>query len=168
VNGSRALRISAAAFDGESTPQVRLLDARVSGLDESGLALTARALSGATGTRCVSRSYCFPLALVAWHAAPVGIDIERITPFDNAFAESIRTPTERATVTPAEDEDRHVCSLWSSKEALAKALGNALQYDPRRLESPIAWPNGRSDPWRATTLAAAPGYVAWLCWRRCD
>jgi hypothetical protein len=167
VNGSRVLSV-AAAFDGESTPQVRLLDARVSGLDESGLAVTAQALSRIEGTRCVSRSYRFPLALVAWHAAAVGIDIERIAPWDDAFAESIRTPTERATGWPTQHGDRHLSSLWSSKEALAKALGDALQYDPRRLESPMVWPNGRCDPWRATTLAAAPGYVAWLCWRRCD
>jgi hypothetical protein len=168
VNGWRVLSISGAALDGESTPQVRLLDARVSGLDESGLAVTAQALSRTVGTRCASRSYRFPLALVAWHAAPVGIDIERITPWDDAFAESIRTPTERAAGCSTQDGDRHLSSLWSSKEALAKALGDARQYDPRRLESPMVWPNGRSDPWRATTLAAAPGYVAWLCWRRCD
>ena len=29
-----------------------------------------------------------------------------------------------------------MASLWSGKEALAKALGDALRYDPRRLESP--------------------------------
>jgi hypothetical protein len=168
VNGSRVLSVPGAAFDGESTPQVRLLDARAGALDESGLAATARALSLTTGSRCVSRSYRFPLALVAWHAAPVGVDIERITPWDDAFAESIHTPTERAAGWPTRDRDRHLSSLWASKEALAKALGDALQYDPRRLESPISWPNGRADPWRATTLAAAPGYVAWLCWRRCE
>jgi hypothetical protein len=162
------LSVSGAALNGERTPQVRLLDARKSGLDQSGLALTAQALSRTAGTGCVSRSYCFPFALLAWHVAPVGIDIERIAPWDDAFAESIRTPTERATGWPRQDGDRHLSSLWSSKEALAKALGDALQYDPRRLESPMAWPSGRSDPWRATTLAAASGYVAWLCWRRCD
>ncbi len=55
-------------------------------------------------------------------------------------------------------------SLWSSKEALSKALGNALDYDPRWLEGPAAWPDGRSGPWRAARLDVGDDHVAWLCW----
>lgn len=165
---ARALRIPGAALGGESTPHARLIDARVSGLDESRLVASARALSDIAGARWVSRSYRFPLALVAWHDAPVGIDIERVTAWDGAFAESICTPAERTAGWPHEDDDGYLSSLWSSKEALAKALGDALAYDPRRLESPMAWPDGRSGPWRATTLTAARDHVAWLCWHRRD
>lgn len=62
--------------------------------------------------------------------------------------------------------DRTITSLWSSKEALAKALGDALAYDPRRLEAPVAWPDGRSGAWRARALELAQeDYVGWVCWR---
>jgi phosphopantetheinyl transferase len=63
------------------------------------------------------------------------------------------------------DPDAYVSSLWSSKEALAKALGDPLHYDPRRLESPMSWPGGRAGPWRAARLATPDGHTAWLCWR---
>ncbi|HWE10427.1 MAG TPA: hypothetical protein VG325_13820 [Solirubrobacteraceae bacterium] len=55
--------------------------------------------------------------------------------------------------------------MWSSKEALAKALGDALRYDPRRLEAPVAWVNGACGPWRARPVPAPPGHVARVCWR---
>jgi len=151
---------------------VVLIDARADGLDEAGLRVRARDLATAgAGAPFASRSYSFPYALVAWHSAPVGVDIERVAPCDEAFADSIRTPAERAAATPHadsdsdSDSDRHITSLWSSKEALSKALGDALDYDPRRLESPQAWPKGRSGPWRAVTLDLADEHVAWLCWR---
>ena len=166
MNGARALNIPSAGAAGENVPQAWLVDARFSGLDEPGLAAHARALSNtAGGCRYVSRSYRHPYALIASHDAPVGVDIERIEPRDPAFAETICTPTERAAGWPHEHADRYLSALWSSKEALAKALGDALAYDPRRLESPGAWPYGRSGPWRAAPLATAPGHVAWLCWR---
>jgi phosphopantetheinyl transferase len=113
----------------------------------------------------VSRSYRFPYALVAWHTEPLGVDIERVEPFDAAFLASICTPDERAAVARLEEPDACVASLWSSKEALSKALGDPLRYDPRRLDSPMRWPDGRCGPWRAAEIAAPPGHTAWLCWR---
>jgi len=149
----------------EAAPQVRLIDARAIGLpDESALREHARACSAGTSASSTSRSYCFPLALVAWHTSAVGIDIERVGPCDEVFADSIRTPAERAMGWPADDPDRVFTSLWSSKEALSKALGDALDYDPRWLEGPGAWPDGRSGPWRAATLDVGDDHVAWLCW----
>jgi phosphopantetheinyl transferase len=55
--------------------------------------------------------------------------------------------------------------MWCGKEALSKALGDALAYDPRRLGSPLSWPDGRSGAWCAAELPAPAGHVAWLCWR---
>jgi hypothetical protein len=152
---------------GEQTPLLRLLDARAAGAaDEASLRELARAASAHAGAPFISRSYRFPFALVAAHSAAVGVDIERVEPCDRAFADSIRTPAERAAAaSPHEDHDRYCTSLWSSKEALSKALGDALAYDPRRLEGPGAWPDGRSGPWRATPLDVPDGYVGWLCWR---
>jgi hypothetical protein len=140
---------------------VRLLDARAAGLDEPGLRAWARAEAARGGAPRVSRSYSYPYALVAWHDEPVGVDIERIEACDAAFAESICTPRERAEIAA----DTYLTALWCSKEALAKALGDALRYDPRRLDSPMLWPGGRAGPWRAEPVAAPPGHTAWLCWR---
>jgi len=146
-------------------PEVRLLDARGSGLDEPALREWARELSADAGARYCSRSYREPYGLVAWHDQPVGVDIERIEPFDQLFLESISTPAELKLPFEKVRADEYSASLWSSKEALAKALGDALAYDPRRLDSPISWPDGRSVPWRALSLPAPSGHVAWLCWR---
>jgi hypothetical protein len=149
------------------TPPTGLLDADVEALDEAGLRRFARAHSEATGAAYVSRSYRFPFAMIAWHDQPVGVDIERVQPLDAVFLESICTPSERHRTPPAGERGRYATALWSSKEALAKALGDALDYDPRRLESPLFWPGGAAGPWRARELAAPAGYVAWLCWRAC-
>ncbi|HEY7935200.1 MAG TPA: 4'-phosphopantetheinyl transferase superfamily protein [Solirubrobacteraceae bacterium] len=149
----------------EAPPQVRLIDACTVGLsDEASLRERARETSAHTGARFTSRSYSFPFALVAWHSSAVGVDIERVEPCDEAFGESIRTPTERAAGAPEEDRDRFFTSLWSSKEALSKALGDPLGYDPRHLQGPGTWPDGRSGPWRAATLEVGAEHVAWLCW----
>jgi 4'-phosphopantetheinyl transferase superfamily len=151
----------------DAEPAVRLIDARALGLaDEAALHVHVREQCAQAGARYASRSYSFPYALVAWHSAPVGVDIERVAPCDEAFADSIRTPAERAAATPRADSDRDITSLWSSKEALSKALGDALDYDPRHLQGPEAWPDGRSGPWRAVMLDLADDkHVAWLCWR---
>jgi hypothetical protein len=147
-------------------PQVRLLDARGSELDEPGLRAWARAESAAAvGASHASRSYRYPYALVAWHAEQVGIDIERIQPFDQGFMKSICTPSERRMCGEDAHSDEFLSSLWSSKEALAKALGDARAYDPRRLDSPMFWPDGRAGPWRAAALGLPAGHSGWLCWR---
>jgi hypothetical protein len=132
------------------TPRVELIEAP--SLAE--LKQRAWALGGA------SRSYCPPYAVVAFHDGPVGVDIERVVACDARFAESITTPAE-----PVPRTDAETVSAWSGKEALAKALGDAVEYDPRRLEAPGGWRNGVSGAWRAASLPLPDGYVGWLCWR---
>ena len=112
-----------------------------------------------------SRSHRYPYALVACHAAPVGVDFERVEPFDGSFFVSMCTPSELAQQVDFDDLDGYAISLWSSKEALAKALGDAVAYDPRRLGSPMLWPDGRSGPWRAVALPVPSGHSGWLCWK---
>ncbi len=146
-------------------PTVVLLDARATGVDEAGLRAWARALTPDRPASHTVRSYRYPYALVAWHSEPVGVDIERVEPCDAAFADVICTPTERRDARVTADPDLFLSSLWSSKEALAKALGDALRYDPSRLDSPMRWPDLRSGPWNAAALQTVPGHVAWLCWR---
>jgi 4'-phosphopantetheinyl transferase superfamily len=148
-----------------TVPALRLLDARDDSLDDDGLRARAREMSGDAETGHVARSYRYPYGLVAWHDEPVGIDIERVEECDDAFADLICTPIERLRAASAADRDSYLTSLWSSKEALSKALGDALRYEPSRLESPLHWPDGRSGPWRATALEVPSGHVGWLCWR---
>jgi hypothetical protein len=149
----------------DGAPKVVLLDARAAGLDKPGLRDRARALTADRRKSHAARSYRYPYALVALHSAPVGVDIERIQACDMDFATVICTPSERADATAAGDQNAYLSSLWCSKEALSKALGDALQYDPSRLDSPMRWPDLRAGPWRATPLETVPGHAAWLCWR---
>lgn len=143
------------------TPQIQIIRAD-DREDTAALKARGHALVRAGGARFVSRSYRFPFAVLAWHNQPVGVDIERIEACPPEFAASISTPAELALGTASDEE---TISLWCSKEALAKALGDALDYDPRRLESPVAWPEGRAGPWRAARRDAPDGHVVWLCWR---
>lgn len=135
-----------------------LLDATTCGLDNDGLRAWARAIT--RDTPYSSRSYRYPYALVARHREPVGVDLERRDAVEPAFADLVLTPDERRHV--ANDAD--LIDWWCSKEALAKALGDPLRYDPRRLDSPIRWPASRSGPWTAIPLLAPAGHAAWLCW----
>lgn len=148
-------------------PLVCVLDARRRSLDEDGLRGWARAESAALAGANTSRSYSFPYAVFAWHDGPVGVDIERVARCDERFAESIATPAElaRAREVPDDERDRYVTAMWSSKEAVAKALGDALAYDPRRLDAPMLWPDGSAGPWRCAALDVDDGYVGWVCWR---
>lgn len=144
-------------------PSHVLLDARPRGLDAGELRRWARNYAGAAGAGHVSRSYSFPYALVSWHSDRVGVDIERVVACDEAFARSICTPSEAARAPWSSDAE--IVGLWSGKEALAKALGDAVQYDPRRLESPASWGGATSGPWRAQAVAVPDGYCGWICWR---
>lgn len=146
-------------------PSVVLLDGVGAGLDERGLRAWAREHAAAAGAPHVCRSYRYPYAVVAWHSEPLGIDIERIEPFDGDFMESICTAAECLLPVEEDDPDGYLSALWCSKEALAKALGDALRYDPRRLDSPMFWREGQAGPWRAASLLAPAGHSAWICWR---
>ena len=151
-------------IDAVDAPTVALIDASDEGLDEAALRARARELGMAVGAGEVSRSYCHPYALVAWYDGPIGVDVERVVQCDDIFAQSICTPVEYAADTrPRTDEE--MISMWSSKEALAKGLGDAVLYDPRRLASPIGWRDGAAGAWRAVSPRVTDGYCAWICWR---
>jgi 4'-phosphopantetheinyl transferase superfamily protein len=147
-------------------PTVELLDAHTRELDEGDLRDWARAIGEAAAPAFVSRSYRHPLALVASFVRPVGVDLERLEAHPPGFGASICTPTERRALRERLGDDALVTSLWSSKEALAKAMGDALRYDPRRLDSPLLWDAGEAGPWRAARLTGVPeGHLAWVVWR---
>jgi hypothetical protein len=152
------------APDSAVTPGYVVLRLDRGAAPEAELRAAARSHSAPQDAVHVSRSYRAPYALVAWHSAAVGADIERVGLTDRRFGESICAPEEIGRFGRLLDDDAFVTSLWSSKEALAKALGDAVAYDPRRLESPLGWSNGVSGRWRARELSPAPGHVGWLVW----
>ena len=150
-------------IDTDDAPRVAVIDVTLEGLGEAELRTRARALGAAVGAGKVSRSYCHPYALIGWHDGPIGVDIERMCGCPEQFSHAICTPAEQASGRWVADRD--LVSLWSSKEALSKALGNALDYDPRRLDSPAGWPGGICGGWRTAVVPAPDGYCAWVCWR---
>jgi 4'-phosphopantetheinyl transferase superfamily len=145
-------------------PELYLLDARILGTDPAGLRQAARQFCGRLEPASVSRSYCHPLALVAGADRPLGVDIEQVSSWRPSQVRGLLTP-EELEGGPL-DDPFWATSLWSSKEALAKGLGDALDYDPRRVGAPSLWPNGRAGRWQAQMVIPAPGYVAWVCWTR--
>ena len=147
-------------------PHLRLLDANELQIDDRELRLIARTLSTTCGSEYVSRSYSFPYALVAIHDRAVGVDVERVSTCNSLFADLICTREERVEVACESDPDRLLTSLWSSKEALAKGLGDALQYEPSRLEAPARWPESRAGAWSCEEVIIDSAHVAWVCWRR--
>jgi phosphopantetheinyl transferase len=148
---------------GEQVPQVYLFDATNTELTEAELRSQVRALCSAGHQGYSSRSYRFPLSVAALHDTPVGIDMERISAWQRRTVESVLTPQERSRHPKLSDEE--ASAIWSSKEALAKSLGQPVNYDPRRLNAPISWPEGRSGQWQASSLAVPHGHVGWLCWQ---
>ena len=68
--------------------------------------------------------------------APAGWDIH-----NPSFQSSILKPGEyqRLCESPNARANYLPTLIWSSKEALAKALGDARDYEPRHLDSPLLW-----------------------------
>jgi hypothetical protein len=122
------------------------------------------------GANFRSRSYRDPYAVVAGWSARVGVDLERLDAgLDRGFGEAIATPDERCRFGAQLDDPAFLTVLWSAKEALAKCLGDAVDYDPRRLDSPLLWGEGplrRAGRMRAVRLEPPAGYVGWLVWER--
>ena len=163
MSGAAALPAGAPAA---ARPAVRFYDARRLGVDERGLRELVRARCRESGAAHFSRSYRYPFAVAAWHSLPLGVDLERVEQFGRPFAESIATPLELARIERVgRPDDAWIASLWSGKEAVAKAYGDAVDYDPRRLDSPLTWPDGEAGRWRAVPLAAPLGHRGWVCWR---
>ncbi len=63
----------------------------------------------------------------------VGIDIERMEEAGLGALEAAATPEEQAMITEG-DALRRFYTLWTRKEALAKAIGTGLFRDPREID----------------------------------
>lgn len=105
-----------------------------------------------------SRSYSSDYAVVVFASHRCGIDIELPTPSDPEW--SLESPLYQLAVLAKGEKDLVLATeyrndkdlasvLWSSKEALAKALGNASAYEPTDLYSPITWGIKSPENWKA-------------------
>ncbi|MCL2418138.1 MAG: 4'-phosphopantetheinyl transferase superfamily protein [Conexibacteraceae bacterium] len=112
----------------------------------------------------VSQAYCAPVAMLAWHTAPLGVDIAVVETPDRKFAESICTAAELSMFDSCLDDEEVISSLLVGKRALAKALGHPSDYDPRLLESPLTWTDGAAGDLRSRELFPTPDHVAWVVW----
>lgn len=108
-----------------------------------------------------SRSYSGSFFIEVISGSRCGIDLE--IPSDSAIDWSIDSPAfEKAILSRGEkdlilateyrDMPNLATVIWASKEALAKALGDASKYEPSDLVSPICWTEGKQGKWQATHL----------------
>ncbi len=160
-----------------TTPHLEVHDARRWRVEEGEWRAHVRALPPVRGVPgMVSRSYRYPWAVVASHGLPMGVDIEMLDAVaadDLAFAETICTPDELARF--RDGGSAELVDLWSGKEALAKALGDPLSHDPRRLEAPAGWEPAAGDGLRSRgiwlarrlPLTGEPGgsCLGWMVWQ---
>ena len=105
-------------------------------------------------------------------AARIGVDIEREDRKVNAdgLARKFMTERERAGMAPLDEEARrrHFLQLWTCKEAMSKATGDALSAPfrdidvslddgPRLIAGPAPYEAGR---WRLVSAAVPAGLIA--------
>jgi hypothetical protein len=127
-----------------SRPQVVWLDAREEGLSVDELRERARSLPLTAGTVHVSRSYCYPFALVAGYGQRVGVDVERVAACDGAFAASIQTPAERVAARDARRRwPRRSATHWTTTRVASTVRRHGRRTAPGRGGLP-AWMH-RSD-----------------------
>ena len=105
-----------------------------------------------------SRSYSGRYVAEVFARSRCGIDLETLKPAETNW--SIDSPLfEMAMLAPGEkqlikesvlcDHENLPTLIWASKEALAKALGDAKNYEPTRLLSPITWALEPKPNWSA-------------------
>ncbi|WP_169816729.1 4'-phosphopantetheinyl transferase family protein [Dyella thiooxydans] len=113
----------------------------------------------------LSRSGPFAAVAVARMAA-VGLDIECFPArhaLDDVLA-AIGTPAERQALAGLAGEpwQRAVLGLWTAKEAVLKAWGTGLRFDPALVDtsrSPLPDPSGRPLAWRLLRLSLPAGLI---------
>ena len=106
----------------------------------------------------LSRSYSGRFAIEVLSNQRCGIDLEiaKEADFDwsvnsELFEIAMLAPGEKDLIMSSRfssDKDLETL-IWVSKEALAKALGDATQYEPSKIYSPICWDDMQPNNWQA-------------------
>ncbi len=151
------------------------------GCDPAGLAFThgphgKPALKGGGLQFNASHSGGCLLIAVRWHD-PIGVDVEAQRDVTNAAAMARRffTPAEATQIEalPATRQADAFRALWTLKEAVVKAAGEALAYHLDRIEAAVdadglarfvAWHgmDERAQAWSIFPFSPSPGYTATL------
>lgn len=121
---------------------------------------------------CLSISHRGGKAVCAWTSTQgvgLGIDLERIEPRSSAFVRDYFTAAEQALIAGAARE-RDAVLVWSSKEAMLKALGRGLRLDTRGVEVLRIVNYEENDNWRGLTVRCPvrPELDWWAGWIPAD
>ena len=121
-----------------------------------------------------SRSYCANFSITVTNSKRCGIDMESISgtqPDWNInnplFQDSMLAPGELERIKQSSywEQPNLEQNIWSSKEALAKALGEAKNYQPNKIYSPLTWKTNPTIGWNATFREfTAEGGVPLFVW----
>ena len=71
-------------------------------------------------------SHCKKAVACALSPKPIGIDVERIRPFDKELAAYVCAPSELETLLNSPEPELEFTLLWTKKEALCKLRGDGL------------------------------------------
>ena len=106
----------------------------------------------------LSRSYSgrFAIEVVSNQRCGIDLEIAKEAEFDwsvnsELFELAMLAPGEKELIMASSlssDKDLETV-IWVSKEALAKALGDATRYEPSKIYSPICWDGMQPNNWQA-------------------
>jgi 4'-phosphopantetheinyl transferase len=122
-------------------------------------------------SHCDGHAFC---ALSDTCGTQIGVDIERIEPRAEAFAEDYFTAHEldQLRAAPPESRDTLVTAIWSAKESALKALRLGLTVDTRKVSCTVAPMPQAGVAWAALGVQAAPALLGERdcifqgCWRQ--
>jgi 4'-phosphopantetheinyl transferase len=122
-------------------------------------------------SHCDGHAFC---ALSDTCGTQIGVDIERIEPRAETFAQDYFTAHEldQLRAAPPENRDTLVTLIWSAKEAALKALRLGLTVDTRKVSCTVAPMPQAGVAWAALGVRAAPALhgerdcIFQGCWRQ--
>lgn len=115
--------------------------------------------------------------LVAGWGARLGVDLEVLQPLPDLvpLSRTVLHPVEQHALSrlPLRERAHQFLQLWTRKEALLKASGMGLSWDPRRINAlgrmagsahhQLKLDDSLHQTWTVQDLDLAPGYLAALC-----
>lgn len=114
-----------------------------------------------------SLSHCRGLVCCALSGEEIGVDAERILPYDPRLARRICTPEEMEYLSSAPDRDEALTVLWTLKESLMKLTGEGMRYGFQNAS--FAFRQGNPVPAlqgvQAACFRSVPGFLVSVCCR---
>ncbi len=112
-----------------------------------------------------SLSHCGGLVCCVLSGEEIGVDCERLRPYDPRLAERVCTLEEMAFLNGSRDRDRALTALWTLKESLMKLSGRGFAYGFKN--AAFSFENGKPvcrDPRvKAAGFWEVPGFAVSVC-----